>query len=90
MATADLRYASAEVRRVAALRMRGQGMTYRQIGEALGGVSANRAMQIVQQAKRHSVAGYRYKHENAGLNKTEVELLMPLMDYLKRIADDCK
>lgn len=84
---ADLKYASGEVRRVAALHMRKLGMTYREIGQALGGVTANRAMQIVQQATRHSVAGYRYKHENAGLNKTEADVLMPLMEYLKRIVN---
>ena len=68
-----------------ALQMRNSGMKYRQIGEVLG-VSGNRAMQLVKRAQRECSAGFRYRYRPR-LEQYEVKALLPLIDFLREIAD---
>jgi transposase len=77
---------TAEYRRLVALHMRNSGMKYRQIGEVIG-VSSNRAMQLVKRAQRECSAGFRYRYREAALDAHEVQELLPLIDFLREIAD---
>jgi len=84
MATADV---PSSHRRMVALSMRNQGKTFQEIGEVFG-VSRERARQLVARAIRECSAGFRYRHKDAGLERHEVDALMPLLDFLKEVADD--
>ena len=83
--TADIPTAS--YRRMMAYQLRMQGKTFKEIGEVFG-VSQERARQLVARAIRECSAGFRYQHKNAGVREDEAKMLMPLIDFLKEIAND--
>lgn len=88
MATADdLKYAPGWLRRAEALRMRADGKKLREIGAVLG-VSVERVRQLIARANREAKAGYRYRHHLAKLEAHEVEVLLPLLDFLRHLSDD--
>lgn len=81
-------------RKIMAAEMRNLGMTYKKIGESLG-VSPSRATQLVVAGKRAFAQRLRtearvYEEEcNDGRFKAyELQLLLPLLGFLKEIAHD--
>lgn len=76
-----------DLRRMAALQLRSSGMTYQEVGEVFG-VSRERARQLVARAIRECSAGFRYRHKDAGVREGEVKMLMPLVDFLREVAND--
>jgi hypothetical protein len=70
-----------------AYQLRREGFTFKEVGQIFG-VSSERARQLVAQATRECSAGFRYRHKNAGLERHEINTLMPLLDFLKEVADD--
>ena len=78
---------TASYRRMMALTMRNQGKTFKEVGEVFG-VSSERARQLVTRATRECSAGYRYQHGNAGLKRHEIDALMPLLDFLRGVANE--
>ena len=72
-------------RRMRALHMRERGMTYKGVGLVLG-VSATRAQQLVRRALRECTAGYRYQHKELSLS--DAKQLLPLLGFLKGVADE--
>jgi hypothetical protein len=74
-------------RRMMAYQLRMQGKTFKEVGEAFG-VSLERARQLVTQATRECSAGYWYRHENARLKRHEIDALMPLIDFLREVANE--
>ena len=79
-------YLPSEVRRLLAFKMRREGMKFREIGQVFG-VSANRAMQLVKRAQRECSAGFLYRHRDPILSESEAQALLPLIDFLREIAD---
>jgi hypothetical protein len=81
-------------RKIMALEMRNLGMTYKKIGESLG-VSPSRAQQLVIAGKRvfarrlRTEAHLFEKECNDGHFKAyELQLLLPLLGFLKEVAYD--
>ena len=73
-------------RRMDALHLREEGKTFREIGEFFG-VTRERARQMVARATRECSSGHRFRHRDAWLNFREAFELMPLLGFLKEIAD---
>ena len=86
METADTTLTSLE-RRMLALSMRYQGKTFREIGQYFG-VTRERARQLVTRALRESSAGFRYRHKDPVLDLSEIKNLLPLLGYLKELANE--
>ena len=78
---------TASYRRTMAYQLRREGFTFKEIGQIFG-VSSERARQLVARAIRECSAGHRYRHKNAGLERHEIKALMPLINFLKEVADD--
>jgi len=75
-----------EYRRLLAYRLRMDGKTFKEVGEVLG-VSRERARQLVTRAIRECSPGFRYRHKNPVLDTYEIQALLPLIDFLREIAD---
>jgi hypothetical protein len=80
-------------RKIMAVEMRNLGMTYRKIGESLD-VSPSRAQQLVIAGKRVFARRLRaearvYEEEcnDGGFKAYELQLLLPLLGFLREIAD---
>lgn len=81
-------------RKIMAVEMRNLGMTYKKIGESLD-VSPSRAQQLVISGKRAFARRLRAeaqgfeKERNDGCFKAyELQILLPLLGFLKEIARD--
>ena len=81
-------------RKIMAVEMRALGMTYRKIGESLD-VSPSRAQQLVIAGKRVFARRLRAEAQrfekdcdDGGFKAYELQLLLPLLGFLKEIARD--
>lgn len=85
MATAEIIRRDGKMRRMMAYQLRMQGKTLKKVGEVFG-VSPERARQMITRAIRECSAGPSYQYKNAGVRSDEVEMLMPLVDFLKELS----